>query len=42
LQTVLDHRLTFAIKARGSFVEDQYLRFGQNRAGDRYTLALAT
>ena len=40
-QPVLDEGLGFRIEARGGLVENQDSGIGQDRSGDRYTLALA-
>src|SRR6266550_2265157 len=40
LQAVLNHCFTFAVEARGRFVEDENPRFGENCASNCHTLAL--
>src|SRR5207249_10319088 len=40
-QTVLNHRLAFAVQARSGLVENQDARIGKDRARDRHPLPLA-
>jgi hypothetical protein len=37
----LDHRFRFRVQARGGLIQDQDAWIGENRARDRYALALA-